>query len=342
METSLDKTAIFKSIGNVVEKSFDILREASLNEKFIELQAIIASLIVISIMYQGYLTMAGKQQDPIRELVWDIARKMFILCFVLNINGWLDSSINALSAIYEWAGGGSVFYEKLDNLTNAFFEAIEKVWGKHNGLDAIIGCFICLFMLIAFLAIILTFAFSIIKTSITNTLLIIVLPLALMCFMYQSTKQIFQQWLQMFFSNIILLILLTNFIDFVCGNLTNLYSPQNESENVFIMILFPVLISAILITIVGTIQSVASNLAQVSLEGSTGMSKTMGMMGAGAGMATKSGFNMGKGVFRKSASNALEKDGVSGAIGYGLKKGAGGIVGGAGWAAKKLWQKMRN
>lgn len=56
METSLSNTAIFQSIGNVVEKSF--VRQASLNEKFIELQAIIASLIVISIMYQGYLTMA--------------------------------------------------------------------------------------------------------------------------------------------------------------------------------------------------------------------------------------------------------------------------------------------
>lgn len=58
METSLSNTAIFQSIGNVIEKSFDILRQASLNEKFIELQAIIASLIVISIMYQRYLTMA--------------------------------------------------------------------------------------------------------------------------------------------------------------------------------------------------------------------------------------------------------------------------------------------
>ena len=329
METTLDNTAIFQSIGNVVEKSFDILREASLNEKFIELQAIIAYLIVISIMYQGYLTMAGKQQDPIRELVWDIARKMFILCFVLNVNGWLDSSIEALSAIYEWAGGGSVFYEKLDNLTNAFLVAINGIWEKHDGLDAIIGCFICFFMIIAFLAIILTFAFSVIKTSITNTLLIIVLPLTLICFMYQTTKQMFQQWLQMFLSNIVLLILLTSFIDFVCGNLMNLYSLQNVSSNVFIMILFPILISAILITIVGTIQNVAQNLAQVSLEGSTGMNKTMGMMGAGAGIATRGGFNMINGGFRGSASNAFDKDGVSGATGYGFKKGIAGSVGGA-------------
>lgn len=321
METTLDNTAIFQSIGNVVEKSFDILREASLNEKFIELQAIIASLIVISIMYQGYLTMAGKQQDPIRELVWDIARKMFILCFVLNVNGWLDSSIEALGAIYEWAGGGSVFYEKLDNLTNAFFKSINTIWGKHNGLDAIIGCFICFFMIIAFLAIILTFAFSIIKTSIANTLLIIVLPLALICFMYQSTKQMFQQWLQMFFSNIILLILLTSFIDFVCGNLTNLYSPQNESKNVFIMILFPILISAILITIVGTIESVASNLAQVSLDSSANISRGMGMMGAGAGMATKGSWKTAKGTAKGA---------------FALGKGAYSAYG----VGKKIWKHM--
>lgn len=323
----MSQTQIFSNVGDIVEKAFELMKNASLNDKFIELQAIISSMIVISIMYQGYLTLAGRQQDPIRELAWDIGRKMLILCFVLNVNGWLNLSIDTLNGIYEWAGGGSEFYAKLDNLTNAFLASIKNVWDKHNGLDAIIGCFICFFMLISFLAIIFTFAFTVIKTSITNTLLIIVLPLVLLFFMYQATKQIFQQWLQMFFSNIILLILLTNFIDFVCGNIGTLYNQGNKSDNVFIQILFPILISAILITIIGSIQGLSSNLAQVSLD--TSADKAMGQLGSNAGLAFKGGKKAGKlgwGGTKLAGKGAWGAGKFLGKGGYGLAKKAWGAI----------------
>lgn len=93
-------------------------------------------------MYKGYQTIAGRNQDPVRDIIWDVARKMFILTFVLNINGWLDLSISALKGLYEWAGGGTEFYKQLDELVNSFLIATKKVWTLFNGLDAIKGCLI--------------------------------------------------------------------------------------------------------------------------------------------------------------------------------------------------------
>lgn len=328
------QTEIFSNLGAIVEQSFELLKNASLNDKFIELQAIISSMIVISIMYQGYLTMAGRQQDPIRELAWDIGRKMLILCFVLNVNGWLNLTIDTLNAVYEWAGGGSVFYAKLDELNNSFFTSLEEVWKTYSGLEKLIGFFVCLFMIISYLAVILSFAFSIIKTSITNTLLIIVLPLALLFFMYQTTKQVFQQWLQMFFSNIILLILLTNFIDFICGNLTTLYSQGNKSDSLFITIAFPILISAILITIVSTMQGLASNLAQVSLDASAG--GAMGQLGSGVGLAFRGGKTVGKLGWK---GGKLAGKGAWG-TGKGVYKAGLGLGKGGAWLAKKAWGQI--
>ena len=342
---TLDETALFVTLGKIIESAFDVLRQASLHDRFIELQALLAALITVSIMYKGYLTLAGKSQEPIRELIFDIARKMFILSFVLNVNGWLNLAIDALNGIYEWAGGGIVFYERLDKIAISFIEAISKVWGTFSLLkNPIATVFSCLAMLISFCMLIFTFAFSIIKASIVNTLLIITLPLALAFFMFERTKQAFSQWLNLFLSNVIVLILFSCFIDFMCKTIANLYAPANmTNSNLWISILYPLLITAILVTIIHTIKEIARALASVSLDDSNQFANTMGRFGASAGAMGNLGKRAGSaavaaGAFgirnapriaagASNAANALASTSVA-------KQAAG--------ATKKLWAQMRN
>lgn len=47
---------VFQNIGKIVEN-------ASLDEKFIQLQGLIGILLILSIMYKGYQTIAGRNQD---------------------------------------------------------------------------------------------------------------------------------------------------------------------------------------------------------------------------------------------------------------------------------------
>lgn len=327
----------FQTIGGIVESIFTTIQNASLNEKFMQLQAVFSILVTLSIMYKGYETLAGRSQDPVRELIWDIARKLFILTFVLNINGWLSSAISALDAIYAWAGGGTQFYSRLDGVTGSFLDTLNKIWQSYGFSEIIEAAFVCLFMIISFLAVMFAFAFTIISASITNTFLIIALPLALFCFMYQSTRNVFVQWCNMFISNIFLLIFLTCFIDFLINNLSALYASTQETSNFFIQILQPILIGGILIACISVIKELAKNLANVSLDSASAgalnsMSSSVGKVG---GAVSKTTGKAGLGVLSGSAAKAEKLGGLSGLAGYGVKKG---VVSGF----KKLLGNARN
>lgn len=327
----------FQTIGGIVESIFTTIQNASLNEKFIQLQAVFSILVTLSIMYKGYETLAGRSQDPVRELIWDIARKLFILTFVLNINGWLSAAISALDAIYAWAGGGTQFYSRLDGVTGSFLDTLNKIWQSYGFSEIIEAAFVCLFMIISFLAVMFAFAFTIISASITNTFLIIALPLALFCFMYQYTRNVFVQWCNMFISNIFLLIFLTCFIDFLINNLNALYASTQETSNFFIQILQPILIGGILIACITVIKELAKNLANVSID-SAGMGALNSMsssVGKVSGSVSKSTGKAGLGVLSGSAAKAEKLGGLSGLAGYGVKKG---VVSGF----KKLLGNARN
>ncbi|HJE66783.1 MAG TPA: type IV secretion system protein [Campylobacter avium] len=328
----------FQTIGGIVESIFTTIQNASLNEKFIQLQAVFSILVTLSIMYKGYETLAGRSQDPVRELIWDIARKLFILTFVLNINGWLSSAISALDAIYAWAGGGTQFYSRLDGVTGSFLDTLNKVWKSYGGITGTIqAIFICFFMIASFLAVIITFAFTIISASITNTFLIIALPLALFCFMYQSTRNVFVQWCNMFISNIFLLIFMTCFIDFLINNLNALYASTQETSNFFIQIMQTILIGGILIACISVIKELAKNLANVSIDsaGSSALNSMSSSVGKVSGSVSKSTGKAGLGVLSGSAAKAEKLGGLSGLAGYGIKKG---VVSGF----KKLLGNARN
>lgn len=335
---------MFTALGNIVENIMTTIQKASINQRFMELQSVVGILIVLSIMYKGYQTLAGKAQDPIRDLVWDIARKLMILTFVMNVSGWLTASISALKGIYEWAGGGSGFYTRLDSITSTFMDVLVGVWNNHNGLDAIIGCFIVFFMIISFVSVMITFVFTVVSASLTNTFLIIALPLALFCFMYENTRQVFVQWCNMFISNIFLLLFMTCFIDFLCNSLMNIYGASKEinqkNASLWIAILQPIFLSGILITCISVIKTLASNLAQVSLDsaGASAMQNFTNSIGGSAGRAVRGAGRFGLGMVSGKTDLAEKRGGLTGLAGFGAKKGLGVV----GTGAKMLLSKFRN
>lgn len=339
---------IFQSIGKIVESCLKTIKEASISDRMIELQAIVGTLLVISIMFKGFQTIAGRNQDPIRDIIWDIGKKLFILTFVLNVNGWLNLATSALDGFYQWAGGGAQFYVKLDELTTAFLKAVKDIWGNTGvifGDNPIVAIFIIFFMTLGFLGIMFAFAFTIINATITNTFLIIALPLALFCLMYDFTKQAFNQWFNMFMSNIILLLFMSIFSDFLIKNIHKLYTAE-IGDNPFMPIVVSIFLSAILISIVQVIKSLASNLAQVSLDSAAqaGMGQGLGAAGKGIGLAKSGTGAVASGGFRAwaGAKAGAEAKGSGSGMSGTLAASKFGAAGVAGYAAKKLWGMARN
>lgn len=335
---------IFQAVGAITNNIADTFaNKMALNNKLKDLQSAIGILITLSIMYKGYQTLAGKAQDPIRDLVWDIARKLMIMTFVFNVSGWLTMANSALKNLYSWAGGGGDFWTRLDSICVSFLKAAALVWDSYNGLfDAILACFILVFMIIGFVALIVSFAFSIVATTLTNTFLIIALPLALICFMYENTRQVFVQWCNMFLSNLFLLLFLYAFSGFVTDNISALYADKSVIKQNFILaILQPIFISGMLITCIQVIKTLASNLAQVSLDSASqsGLSSAISNpAGKVFGGTVRSSGKIALGALSGNKKSALERGGITGLAGFGVKKGLGTGLG----MSKKLINKFRN
>jgi len=302
---------VFAGVGEIVESSLNLLQTSTLNDKFITLQTTISILITLNIMYKGYMTLAGKSSDPIRELVWDIARKLFILTFVLNVNGWLTMANEALRGLYEWAGNSSTLYAKLDEIagiTHSKIVEITRSMGVMNGYFSQI--LLILVIVIVFAVIVFQYFFSIITTSLTNTILILVFPIALMCFMFEKTKQVFSQWANMFLANLITLALLTFIADLVSSGLINSIDVTIADKNYYKMAFHTLFTGASIIMLIMMVKGIAKALANVSLDdASTGAMKMVaGVAGGGAG------FMLGKSLGGAGIAGKLAKSSMNAGI----------------------------
>lgn len=353
-----DSSQMFTGIGYTIENLLSNLQQMSLNNKMQQLQLIVSAIITLSIMYKGYMVLAGKSQDPIRELVWDLGRKAFILSFAMGAGVWLNYSIEAVKGIYEWAGGGIGFYQQLDGLVDAVLKYMASLW-KESGMSAgktIMAAFMIVIVGICFVAICFELFFSIIACSVSNTFLIIVLPLALFCLMWNQTKQVFTQWCQLLLSNTFTLLFLFMFMSFCQSVLEQVFSLEALKEfdlkNILLQTLEVTLMCFVLVQIIKVIKSLAQNLAQVSLDSAMSGVGASQVAGAVVGGATR-GINKAAiggigGLTGKSVGSAMEKGGLAGVAG---NLATNGMVGGIGVAAtgakmaasagKALLSKMR-
>lgn len=327
---------LFSSVGIIIEAMLGYLQSMSLSPQVKALQATIGLAITLTILYKGYMVWAGKSQDPVRELAWDLGKKAFILTIAMGYGQWVNLSIDAVKGIYEWAGGGSAFYSQLDNLLSAFFQQVKALidWASNQG-----GVFISDFgawfqaiimivvMSICFFAIVLELVFSIVACSVTNTFLIIVFPLAILCFMFNQTKNAFTQWCSMLMSNTFQLLFLFMFLQVSQKIIMGIYAPPTSSQSFtnFIAYTFEVLImSFLLVQVVKVLKELAQKMGGVTLD--TAISGAGLMQTAGAALA------MAPAVM-KSAAKLLTGGGGS------MLKGANALTQGVGMAANLMGAK---
>ena len=340
-------TTIFSEIQSGVDEILKIFTDATLNEKFTWVQGSLAAILTVVIMYKGFQTLAGRTQSPIKELVWDISKKLLIMMFVLNINGWFTQSKELCDAFYDWASGGENFYGKLDTITDKYISAMSSfsasmttggLWGDAVLLGPL-WCMICL--TIGYIFIVLAFAFTLITAQLTNTLLIFVLPIALFALMWERTKQMFGQWLNMFISNLIVLILYSSLANLVIRVFEKTFTITGEisanypfySKGISIL-----LTSIMLVVAIKMVVQIAQGLASVSLDSGAGAAAAgvMGSTGAAVGIAGKAGKAVGGMAGRSvmgGVAGAVDAGGGIGSRLKGLAAGASGVN-----AAKRFLQ----
>ena len=330
-------TTIFSEIQSGVDEILKIFTDATLNEKFTWVQGSLAAILTVVIMYKGFQTLAGRTQSPIKELVWDISKKLLIIMFVLNINGWFTQSKELCDAFYDWASGKQNFYGQLDTITDKYVEAMNSFYksisvGLFDSTNIVgpVWCMLCL--TIGYIFIALAFAFTLITAQLTNTLLIFVLPIALFALMWERTKQMFGQWLNMFISNLIVLILYSSLANLVIRVFEKTFTITGEiSANYpFYSKGISILLTAIMLVIaIKMVVQIAQGLASVSLDSGAGAAAAgvMGSAGAAVGMAGKAGKAVGGMAGRSVMGGVAGAVDAGGGIGSRLKGFAAGANG---------------
>jgi type IV secretion system protein VirB6 len=257
----------FEHIGTKIENIFNLLDSSVSSNLMSQLTVLFSISITIMIMLKAYAFLAGKSQEPVKDLIWDLALKMVIITFALNISGWLDLVTNAMDGLNEWAGGGTILYTRLDDLFEETRQLAVVAYDKGNIITRI---FSGTLIYIGFLIGALPALIILISTSVTLKILIMIAPILIFCLFYGWLKNMFTQWLSLFFANTLTVLIMSLIFSSIMTEFENLLVfSKNEvaggfdvTHIIFEVIVFGILLSVLVRVAVG----IAEKLATVSME----------------------------------------------------------------------------
>ncbi|EDP6926728.1 type IV secretion system protein [Campylobacter upsaliensis] len=330
---------LFQTLGKSIQQIVDAIRQVGTNDKIAELMVLFSIIITLVIMYKGYEVLMGKSQSPIRELTWDIAGKLLVITFALNLGGWLDLVIGAMDGIYEWAGGGAQMYQNLDEMFANTAQLTNIIWAKSSGIGgAILAIVAMLLCYIGFCIAVIPTLSILIVTTFTQTLLVISAPIVFWLLVFKATRNVFTQWIGLLLSNTLVLLLVGLFLKTFMNQMSSwikyfAQETQTGGEVLKISIFF-VIASLILVIMIYSAKIFAEKVANVSMDGAMGGAMSSVLSPAGqlamkpAGKAAGMAMNYGKAGGKLATKGAW-------AVGKGLGKGGYSL-------AKKMYERARN
>lgn len=257
----------FQDIGNMIDDFFNLIENSANSDLVTQLSILFSITLTITVLIKGFAVLAGKTQDPIRELVWDMTLKVMIITFALNIGGWLDLVTNAMQGLHEWAGAGTTPYAQLDNLYTKTKELASIAYDKSDfftgGLSAII--IYASFILGAVPALM-----TLIVTSLTLKILVMLAPFMFFALIYGWLKNMFTQWLSLFFANTLTVLVISLILSAVLNKFSYFidYSKAgmaSGADSLYIASQF-LIVGYVFLVLIMVSKGIAEKIATVSME----------------------------------------------------------------------------
>ena len=126
----------FESIGNWIDSFFDFLVANSNTEVVEVLTSLVGITITLQIMFKAYQSFAGKTNEPLRELIWDITIKMLVVGVALNLNGYLDTIKIGMENLQNIMSGNTNLYSALDDKYDETIKLITVISEKYSFWDS--------------------------------------------------------------------------------------------------------------------------------------------------------------------------------------------------------------
>lgn len=258
---------IFEYIGNWITELFDFLKSSSNTEVVQALSALVGLTITIQIMIKAYQVMAGKSQSPTQELIWDITIKILIISVALNLSGFLDAIKSAMEELHNLMSGDKNLYSVLDEKLTATIKLANVVYEEGNIFS---GPFYAIIIFISFLLGIVPSFLIVVTTDITLRLLMLIAPIVIFFRAYSWGKQMFDQWLSTFFTNLLTVFIvgtmLNLFVDKYGGFINHQSAQAGQNVDLLMITGQTLIMSLLLFFIMKLAVTMAEKIGSVSIE----------------------------------------------------------------------------
>ena len=261
----------FQGLGNFVSDIFTFLNSSNIQDIIQALTGLFGLTVTIWIMFEAYKSFAGKSDRPLQELVWKITSAMLVIAVATNQNGFMETLKVAFEGLHHLMSGDINLFAKLDKL---FDEAIKLANTTYQATPssiggAILGALCILLIYIGFVIGAVPTFLIIVFTELTLKLLLLLLPIAIFALAFGFSKQIFNQWLNLFISNALTILIVGLIMSAVLGTYTDFQTslisnvgnvePMGVALQSFIM-------GIIMLGLVKVAHSIAEKLGTVSIE----------------------------------------------------------------------------
>ncbi|MGJ0288880.1 type IV secretion system protein [Aliarcobacter cryaerophilus] len=261
----------FQGLGTFVSNIFTFLNSSDIQTIIQALVSLFAITVTIWVMLEAYKSFAGKSDRPLQELVWKITSAMLVIAVATNQNGFMETLKVAFEGLHHLMSGDINLFAKLDKL---FDEAIKLANTTYQATPssiggAILGALCILLIYIGFVLGAVPTFLIIVFTELTLKLLLLLLPIAVFALAFGFSKQIFNQWLNLFISNALTILIVGLIMSAVLGTYTDFQTslisnvgnvePMGVALQSFIM-------GIIMLGLVKVAHSIAEKLGTVSIE----------------------------------------------------------------------------
>ena len=262
----------FQGLGTFVSNIFTFLNSSDIQDIIQALTGLFGLTVTIWIMFEAFKSFAGKSDRPLQELVWKITSAMLVIAVATNQNGFMETLKVAFEGLHHLMSGDINLFAKLDKL---FDEAIKLANTTYQATPssiggAILGALCILLIYIGFVIGAVPTFLIIVFTELTLKLLLLLLPIAVFALAFGFSKQIFNQWLNLFISNALTILIVglimsavmgtyTDFQTSLISNVGNNIEPMGVALQSFIM-------GIIMLGLVKVAHSIAEKLGTVSIE----------------------------------------------------------------------------
>jgi type IV secretion system protein VirB6 len=296
---------IFQYIGNWINELFDFLKSSSNTDVAQALATLVGITITIQIIVKAFQVASGKSQTPTQELVWDISLKVLIIGIALNMSGFLDAIKISMEELHNLMSGNKNLYSVLDSKLEATVKLADIVDDESPYGT---GWFYSGLIYLSFLLGIIPSFLIVITTDITLRLLLLIAPIVIFFRAYSWGKQMFDQWLSIFFTNLLTVFIVGTILNLFVnkyGSFINTQTQAIQELDVLTVVGQTLIMSLLLFSIMKLAVMLAEKIGSVSIESAP---KSMANLNESARHTAQSYRNLGSSATSsvKGASNVYQ------------------------------------